>query len=46
MQQLIQKAKAMGFKLEKLIYVDQNDASVPMPDNPSTAPVSAPAAPH
>lgn len=46
MQQLIQKAKAMGFKLEKLIYVDQNDASVPTAGNPSTVPVSAPAAPH
>lgn len=29
MQRLIQKAKTLGFKLEKLIYVDQKDGIVP-----------------
>lgn len=29
MQQLVQKAKGWGFKLEKIIYVDQKDESLP-----------------
>ena len=37
MQRLIQKAKTLGFKLEKLIYVDQKDGTAP--------PEAAPAAP-
>lgn len=39
MQHLVEKAKKLGFKLEKLIYVDQKDASLP----PAPAPNSAPA---
>jgi apolipoprotein D and lipocalin family protein len=32
MQRLVQKAIGLGFKLEKLIYVDQKDETVPPPD--------------
>lgn len=38
MQDLIRKAVGMGFKLEKLIQVDQKDETVPQ----ATAPVEAP----
>jgi apolipoprotein D and lipocalin family protein len=36
MQRLIQKAKTLGFKLDKLIYVDQKDGTAP----PEAAPVA------
>jgi len=47
MQSLIQKAKGMGFKLEKLIYVDQKEDNVPSEGKTVTIPpLTKPAAAH
>jgi len=47
MQSLIQKAKGMGFKLEKLIYVDQKEDNVPAEGKTVTIPpLTKPAAAH
>jgi apolipoprotein D and lipocalin family protein len=44
MVHMVEKAKSLGFKLEKLIYVDQKDASLPPAAVPgSAAPAPAPA---
>ncbi len=40
MQRLIDKAKTLGFKLEKLVYVDQKEGTAP----PDVAPVTPPPA--
>lgn len=40
MQRLIQKAVGMGFKLEKLVYVDQKDETIP-PEGSQPAPKAA-----
>ena len=42
MQRLIQKAKTLGFKLDKLIYVDQKDGTAP-PEGEVVSPLPAPA---
>ena len=47
MQSLIQKAKSMGFKLEKLILVDQKEDNVPAEGKTVTIPpLTQPAAAH
>lgn len=44
MKRLVQKAIGMGFKLEKLVYVDQKPETAPPPggQTPAAAPASAP----
>lgn len=42
MQRLIQKAKTLGFKLDKLIYVDQKEGTAP-PEGAAVNPPPAPA---
>ncbi|GAB6046514.1 outer membrane lipoprotein Blc [Methyloparacoccus murrellii] len=42
MQRLVQKAIGLGFKLEKLVYVDQKDETVPAPGAAPAAPAPAP----
>ena len=44
MKRLVQKAIGMGFKLEKLVYVDQKPETAPLPggQTPAAAPASAP----
>jgi apolipoprotein D and lipocalin family protein len=43
MKRLVQKAIGMGFKLEKLVYVDQKPETAPAPASQAPAPAPAPA---